>query len=283
MQNELKEAAVNNAEKESKIEELQSKNDELETKINDLENERKNILRILGLTQDGEDQNKEEEEEISITDSPIYWKIHEMKEKADSLQSEVENLQKQQQQMSLTIQQLTTERQSIMQALYGNDDEDDLNNSELMDNLNSLNKSISQQNEKINAAIVEEPKSPSSISSLSPPTSPSRRNRMQRPQNHVLLALKKIRSDLKAATESNCDKDIRIEELENQLRELTGGQITNTINRNVPINQNNEQIPEVVNRNVPINQNNEQITEIEQRIAELEQQILQLQSEKKVS
>lgn len=143
-------------------------------------------------------------------------------ERIEELEESERTHQKLIQQLTQRIQQLADEHQSIMQALYGGDEDesDGLNGSELIENLNSLNTSISMQNEKINSAIISEQKENNTnyVSPITSPT-PTRRSRPQRPQNQVIAALKKIRQDLKEVTESNFDKEQRIEELEAQLRE----------------------------------------------------------------
>ncbi|KAK8838156.1 hypothetical protein M9Y10_035572 [Tritrichomonas musculus] len=267
-QADLNEATRNNAEKDCKIEEL-------ETKISDLEKERRAILHELGLS---EKQNEEEEEEVFIDiTSPIYMKIQEMKENESALKSEIETLKRAQQNNANTIQELKNERQKIMQALYGCDDDDEnnnenncLDNSELIDNLDSLNKSITEQNETINAAIVQEPSDEElSASQLSPLPSPVRRQRIQRPQNQVLSALKKIRNELKEATNANFDKDIRIEELESQLREYEENGVPAVQSRSVNINSG---APE-----------NNIFNELKEKIIQLEKQIENLQEEKQTA
>ena len=122
------------------------------------------------------------------------------------------------------IRQLADEHKSILQALYGSDNNDEeSNNSELIDNLDALNTNISQQNETINSAITEGGRRSLLNKVKRPSTNITRRNRTNRPQGQVIAALNKIRNDLKKATEANFDKDAKIEELENQINEIRSG------------------------------------------------------------
>ncbi|OHS95904.1 hypothetical protein TRFO_37974 [Tritrichomonas foetus] len=192
-------------------EELTQKTEEL----TELQTEREAIRQALGL-----DQENCEEEVIQDIDSPIYNKIQDMKTEIFTLQDELSKIRQLLAKTTKTAQQLSQERESILQALYGNASNTEADNqSQLMENLEYLNSQIGQQSLNMSAAI-EEPVEPS-VGGVPSTPSHTLMPRSPRPQSAIVAALNKLRNDLKESIQSNLDKDALLDEMKIDLQALS--------------------------------------------------------------
>ena len=209
---------------------------DLEKKINDQEDqiaqlksqcqalifEKNAVMSVLGIRDEKESSDEESNPLLMPTDSQVFNQVQTMNLTIEDQLKQIELLKKHLITAAQTLQQLSGERNSIMQALMpgaptSGDPQTDRSMKNLFRNLESLGIQISKQNEDINSVIGDN----SSLDAESTPIQkPARRERPQRPQNFVVAALKQIRSQLESAQQEASEKEIKIAELENEIERL---------------------------------------------------------------
>lgn len=162
---------------------------------------------------------------MARNDSLLFKEVQNMTQRIDDQLNQIEKLKQDLIKATKTIEQLSEERGSIMQALMPSDEKlSDYSTGDLFRNLESLGHQISKQNEDMNTVIEEEitlDASTDSVASSSPSVCKSpQREPKQRPHNFILEALKKIRSQLEEAQQEVSNKEIKIAELENEIDSL---------------------------------------------------------------
>lgn len=151
---------VDSSELDKRVQQQEEEINRLQEECKALKFEKNSVMAALGL-QSEEDQNNSSDELITKTDSPIYNQVQTMTKTVEDQLQQIEKLKKELITAAETIQQLSDERNSIMQALMpdeelsGSSSSTDLASKALFKNLESLGLQISKQNEDMNSVIDE--------------------------------------------------------------------------------------------------------------------------------
>ena len=209
---------------EKKIAELEKKIDELMKELKALKSERRAALSILQIKDETDEELENVDDFILQLKSPLIAGLQKVTQDNQEQLSLIDKLKEHLTNAAKSLQSLSGERDSIMNALMPggfSDSQTDHSINVLFKNLESLGIQISRQNDSMISVISEDSRIRLSESDSNPSLPRLRkRERPQRPQSHIVAALNTIRNQLENAQQELADKEIRIAELEDENEKL---------------------------------------------------------------